>query len=113
MHDTTTADQPDAAAVTAGLVEEFQQQLATWCAQGRVGLPLLVLPDAAPARWGWCISCGGLAPGRWRCFECLEAVTHALELEARAADVAGEWARRRIVHARVDDVDEPAAWWDA
>jgi hypothetical protein len=83
MRDTTTVEQLDTADMVAGLTEFFREQIADWRAAGVVGIPLLVLAGAAPARAGWCVSCGGLAPDGWRCADCLEAVTRALELEDR------------------------------
>jgi tubulysin polyketide synthase-like protein len=63
----------------------FRSQLEAWIQSGRVGVPLLVLPDAPPPTEGRCISCGvALASDQtWRCPACLEAVKAALA-EGRA-----------------------------
>jgi hypothetical protein len=58
----------------------FRLQLGTWARDGRVSVPVLVLPDAPLARIGACVSCGLPihSPETWRCLFCLAAVQLAL-----------------------------------
>lgn len=63
----------------AARVTAFRAQLVAWAASGRWAVPLLVLPGAPAPREGYCSSCGDpIAPGRWRCALCVEAVELAL-----------------------------------
>ncbi len=70
---------PDSSSKVPGVesrVVAFQSQLDSWLQSGRIAVPLLILPDAAPPAEGRCISCSALLePGQtWRCAACLEAV---------------------------------------
>ncbi len=63
-------------------VAAFRQQVEAWALSGRLGVPLLTLPDAPAPQLGHCVSCGEPIPeGRWRCALCLQAVHLALGME--------------------------------
>ena len=59
-------------------VAEFEAVLLEWFAQARPGIPVLMLPDAPPAKAGSCVSCGADVQSGWRCADCLAAVNHVL-----------------------------------
>ena len=62
-------------------VTAFHQQVHEWVRSGRVGVPLLVLPDASIPQLGHCVSCGeAVSEGDWRCVLCLRAVEIVLDL---------------------------------
>lgn len=107
MSDMAMVDQLDAADMVAGLTACFRDQVQTWRAAGRIAIPLLVLADAAPARRGSCISCGGLAPVGWRCAACVAAVNQVLELEP---PTSRGLTRRPLGH--VVEAEAPRPWWD-
>src|SRR6267143_1067782 len=105
MARTSTDGVPDLEALDDALllrVAEFEAQLEAWGSE-RVGIPLLVLPEAPPPVLGRCVSCGEAASG-WRCSLCLEAAALVLEL----ADLEGERLvpPRSTVHAAVAEIEE-------
>lgn len=59
----------------------FRRQVSEWTASGRLGVPLLTLPDAPTPQLGQCVSCGEPIPEGWRCGLCLQAVYLALRTE--------------------------------
>lgn len=73
----------------AARVTAFRRQLHAWCAAGRPGWPLFVLPDAPLAPPLACVSCSGPIPppapaevvARVRCAVCVEAIRLAVEGE--------------------------------
>jgi len=74
----STPSGPDAAEVARRVVA-FRIQFEEWTASGRLGAPVLALPNIGVAL-GRCVSCAAtLAEGRtWRCALCLRAVEVAL-----------------------------------
>jgi hypothetical protein len=60
--------------------QAFRRQVDAWVATGRVGVPVLALPDTPPPQAGRCVSCAAtLGPDRtWRCPVCVRAVEIAL-----------------------------------
>lgn len=91
------------------MVDEFRQQIREWRSSGRVGVPVVALEGIAPARFGWCISCGSPEPGRWRCDACIAAIYRALELEA---PTGRRLAPRRAV-GQADEDERGQPWWDS
>ena len=72
------------AAARAHRVAAFRAQLADWAAAGRIGAPLLTLPDAPAPQLGHCVSCGApITDGPWRCATCLAALDLTLGLPPR------------------------------
>jgi hypothetical protein len=64
----------------------FTSQLEAWTTAGRLGAPLLVLPDAPVPRAGSCVSCGATIPEPgWRCEPCRHGVELALGLSGSGA----------------------------
>lgn len=65
----------------------FRRQVSEWTASGRLGIPLLTLPDAPEPRLGRCVSCGEpISEERWRCGLCLAAIDLALWPERRRSE---------------------------
>ncbi len=62
-------------------VVAFRRQVEEWVREGRLGVPLLTLPDAPAPRLRQCVSCGaGTSDECWRCSLCLRAVEIVLGL---------------------------------
>jgi len=77
-------EMPDTARELLSRAVIFRDQAERWATSGRLGVPLLALPDAPPTRLGACISCGAPIAGSstWRCGLCREAVELALGLRS-------------------------------
>jgi hypothetical protein len=72
---------PDAARQVLRRAAAFRTQLEAWRGSSRIGVPVLVLPEAPVPTIGQCISCGEpIAAQAWRCAVCLLAVELVLGL---------------------------------
>ncbi len=89
----------------------FRDQLDAWRRAGRIGIPVLTLPDAPVLAAGRCLSCGEPVPaGRWRCELCLDALGLLFELEGQVelhhSHPVGAPERLADVEAAIEDRSE-------